>query len=266
VAEAGLAKEGEEPADALLGAGAGEDAPDVRGERAGSAEGGEGVGAAVDAVPDEDAGLAGCGGEGLDGGAGLGGDVLGAALAVVVLLAQPVGVGAAVRGRGRLAEPGAGEELPDGALAAPGDAGDLARAVSLAGEVAELVGAGRFRFGRVRCEVPGGKAGNGMAGCCQPDVVGAGGEPGGDGADGQAGADERVQVVGSDGVGAGPGQETPLAQSNDGSQLTGSLMPTLDSSARAWRCRQKSSCSGMVRMKLLYCWLRPEGSRSCPGR
>jgi hypothetical protein len=80
VAEAGLAGEGEEPADALLGAWAGEGVPDVRGERAGSAEAGKGVGAAGDAVPDADAGLAGCGGEGLDGDAGLGGDVLEAAL------------------------------------------------------------------------------------------------------------------------------------------------------------------------------------------
>ena len=71
------------------------------GERAGSAEGGEGVGAAVDAVPDADAGVAGCGGEGLDGDAGLGGDVLEAALAVLVVLAEPVRVDAAVRGRGR---------------------------------------------------------------------------------------------------------------------------------------------------------------------
>jgi hypothetical protein len=76
VAEAGLAGEGEEPADALLGAWAGEGVPDVRGERVGSAETGEGVGAAGDAVPDADAGLAGCGGEGLGGDAGLGGDVL----------------------------------------------------------------------------------------------------------------------------------------------------------------------------------------------
>src|ERR1019366_9620469 len=62
--EAGLSGEGEEPSDALLGAWVGEDAPDVRGERTGAAEGGEGVGAAVDAVPDADAGLAGCGGKG----------------------------------------------------------------------------------------------------------------------------------------------------------------------------------------------------------
>ena len=142
------------------------------GERAGSAEGGEGVGAAGDAVPDADAGVAGCGGEGLDGDAGLGGDVLEAALAVLVLLAEPVRVDAAARGRGRLAEPGTGEELPDGALAAPGDAGDLAGAVSLAGEVAELVGAGWFRFGRGRRGDPGGELGCRVAGCCQPDVVG----------------------------------------------------------------------------------------------
>jgi hypothetical protein len=81
VAEAGLAGEGEEASYALLGTGVGEEVPDVRGECAGSAEGGEGVGAACDAVPDADAGLAGCGGESLDRGAGLGGDVLEAALA-----------------------------------------------------------------------------------------------------------------------------------------------------------------------------------------
>jgi hypothetical protein len=74
VVKAGLAGEGEEPADALLGTWAGEHVPDVRGERAGSAEGGERVSAAGDAVPDADARLAGRGGEGLDRGAGLGGD------------------------------------------------------------------------------------------------------------------------------------------------------------------------------------------------
>jgi hypothetical protein len=109
VAEAGLAGEGEEPADALLGARVGEHVPDVRGERAGSAEGGEWVSAAGDAVPDADAALAGRGGEVLDCGGGLSGDVLEAALAVLVLLAEPVRVDAAVRGRGRAAEPGAGE-------------------------------------------------------------------------------------------------------------------------------------------------------------
>jgi hypothetical protein len=104
VLEAGLAGEGEEPADALLGAWAGEDVPDVGGECSWSAEGGEGVGAAGDAVPDADAGLAGCGGEGLDRDASLGGDVLEAALAVLVLLAQPLRVDAAVRARGRVAD------------------------------------------------------------------------------------------------------------------------------------------------------------------
>jgi hypothetical protein len=39
VVEAGLAGEGEKPADALLGAWAGEGVPDVRGKRGGSAEG-----------------------------------------------------------------------------------------------------------------------------------------------------------------------------------------------------------------------------------
>ena len=177
---------------------------------------------AGDAVPDADAGVAGYGGEGFDRGAGLGGDVLEAALAALVLLVEPLRVGVAVRERGRLAEPGAGEELPDGALAASGDAGDLARAVSLAGEVAELVGAGWFRLGRGRSGAAGRKLGCRVAGCCQPDVVGAGGEPGGDGADGQVGADERVQVFGADGVGvrAGPGDAGGPVER--GSQVTGS--------------------------------------------
>ena len=145
-----------------------------------------GVGAAVDAVPDADAGLAGCGGEDPNGGAGLGGDVFEAALAVLVLAAEPVRVDAAVRGRGRMAESGAGEELPDGPFAAPGDAGDLARTVSLAGEVAELVIAWWFRLGRGRCGAAGRELGRRVAGRRQPDVVGGGGEPGGDGADGHA--------------------------------------------------------------------------------
>jgi hypothetical protein len=91
------------------------------GERAGSAVSGEGVCAGVDAAPDADAGLAGCGGEGLDRGAGLPGDVLEAALAVLVLLAEPVEVDAAVRGRGR---------LPSRRTSAPGPAShDLRHAV-----------------------------------------------------------------------------------------------------------------------------------------
>jgi hypothetical protein len=43
-----------------------------------------------------------------------------------------------------LLEAGAGEELPDGAFAAPGDPGDLARAESLLGERAELIGVRKF--------------------------------------------------------------------------------------------------------------------------
>jgi hypothetical protein len=62
VLEAGLAGDGEEPADALLGAWAGEGVPGIRGKRGGSAEGGERVKTAGDAVPDADAGLTGCGG------------------------------------------------------------------------------------------------------------------------------------------------------------------------------------------------------------
>jgi hypothetical protein len=138
VVEARLAGEGEKPSDALLGARVGEDVPDVRGKRAGSAEGGEGLGAAADAVPDAEAGLAGCGGEGLGGGAGLGGDVLEAALAVLVVLAEPVRVDAAVRLRGRVAGRGA-----NGALAASGRPGGLADAAFLAGESAGLAGGGR---------------------------------------------------------------------------------------------------------------------------
>jgi hypothetical protein len=84
----------------------------------------------------------GWGGEGLDRDPGLGCYVFEAALTFLVLLAEPVGVDGAIRGRGRVAESRAGEELPDGALAVSGDAGDLAGAVSLAGEVVELFGAG----------------------------------------------------------------------------------------------------------------------------
>jgi hypothetical protein len=58
---------------------------------------------------------------------------------VPVLLAQPVQGDATVWALGWWAEPGAGKELPDGTLAASGDAGDLARAVSLPGEFPELV-------------------------------------------------------------------------------------------------------------------------------
>jgi hypothetical protein len=50
------------------------------------------------------------------------------------------------RDRGGLPEPGADEELPDDAFAAPGDAGDLTGAESLLGERAQLLGAGLFRF------------------------------------------------------------------------------------------------------------------------
>jgi hypothetical protein len=78
---------------------------------------------------------------------------------LLVLLAQPLRVDAGVRARGRVAEPGAGEELPGGALAASGDAGDLAGAVSLAGEVAELLGAGWLRLGLGQSREPGGKPG-----------------------------------------------------------------------------------------------------------
>src|SRR5271168_1311183 len=56
--EAGLPGDRQESPDALLGTWVGEGVPDVRGECAGSAEGGEGVSAGVDAVPDADAGLA----------------------------------------------------------------------------------------------------------------------------------------------------------------------------------------------------------------
>ena len=88
---------------------------------------------------------------------------------VLVLLAEPVRVDAAARGRAGQAKSCAGEELPDGALAAPGDAGDLARAVSLAGQVAELVGAGWFRLGRGRRGDPGGEMWRRVALCCRPE-------------------------------------------------------------------------------------------------
>jgi hypothetical protein len=110
VVEAGLAREGEEPADALLG---------VPGRvKAFQTSVGNALGPpraarrwARASMPDADAGLAGCGGEGLDGDAGLGGDVLGAALTVLVVLAEPVRVDAAAGERGRLREPGAADEL-----------------------------------------------------------------------------------------------------------------------------------------------------------
>ena len=230
VVEAGLAGEGEEPADALLGARAGEGVPDVRGERAGSAEGGEGVGAAGDAVPDADAGVAGCGGEGLDGDAGLGGDVLEAALAVLVLLAQPVRVDAAVRARGGLAEPGAGEELPDGALAASGDRGR-----SCAGRTPALV---RSRS----CSVPGGsRFGRGQLRGSPAGSWGAGWRAAASrtwsalvasrAAMARTGSPARMSGCRSSGwmaSGSGPGQGMPAAQSNGGSQVTGSLMPALE--------------------------------------
>jgi hypothetical protein len=87
---------------------------------------------------------------------------------------------------------------------------------------------GWVRFRRWR-GYPGGKARRGVAGCCQPDVVGAGGEPGGDGADGQPGADKRVQVFGAGGtrVRAGPGDAGGPVER--GSKVTDSLMPTLES-------------------------------------
>lgn len=53
--EAGLPGDRQESPDPLLGTRMGEGVPDVRGERAWPVEGGEGVGAAVDAVPDADA-------------------------------------------------------------------------------------------------------------------------------------------------------------------------------------------------------------------
>ena len=245
--EAGLPGDREESSDALLGARVGEGVPDVRGERAGPAEGGEGVGAAGDAVPDADAGVAGCGGEGLDRDAGLGGDVLEAALAVLVLLAQPVRVDAAARGRGRLAESCAGEELPDGALAASGDAGDLARAVSLAGEVAELVGAGWFRLGRGRRgAAAAGSWGAGWRAAASRTwsaVVASRAAMARTGSPARMSGCRSSVLMAS---GSGPGQGMPVAQSNGGSQVTGSLMLALESSARACWCRQKAICSGMV--------------------
>jgi len=133
VVEAGLSGEREEPADALFGVRAGEGVPDRWRERAGCAGAGQRVGVAVHAVPDGDAGVAGRGGQGSDWDAGFGGDVLEAALPNLILLAQPVRLDVAVWAVGGLPEPGLGQELPDRALAAPGDPGDLARTGPLRG-------------------------------------------------------------------------------------------------------------------------------------
>jgi hypothetical protein len=92
VMEAGVPGKGEEPADALFGAWAGEGVPDRWREGARFAEAGERVGPAVDAAPDGDAGVAGNGGKGTDWDAGLSGDVLEAALPRLVLPAEPVQV------------------------------------------------------------------------------------------------------------------------------------------------------------------------------
>jgi hypothetical protein len=51
-----------------------------------------------------------------------------------------------------------------------------------------------------------GRRGCGVARGGKQDVVGGGREPGGDGAGGEPGADERVQVADGDAVGAGPGR------------------------------------------------------------
>src|ERR1022692_370447 len=79
----------EEPADALVSAGPGEGSPDGWREVIRPAQGGEGVGVAVDAVPDRDAGAAGQGGEVGDRDAGFSRDVLQAPAVCLVLLAQP---------------------------------------------------------------------------------------------------------------------------------------------------------------------------------
>ncbi len=142
--------------------------------------------------------------------------------------------------------PALSRELPDGALAAPGDAGDLARAVSLLGERAELPCSGWFGLGQRLRRAVGRQMGRGVACRRHPDVVGGCAEPGGDGPDGQAGADERVQVSGPDGVRVWAGPGMLVTHSNGGSQVTGSLMLALDSSARACWCRQKDVCSGMA--------------------
>jgi hypothetical protein len=157
----------------------------------------------------------GCGGEGLDGDAGLGGDVLEAALAVLVL-AEPVRVDAAVRGRGRPAEPGAGEELPDGPLAASGDAGDLARAVALAGEVAELVVIWWVRLGQGGAGLPGASWGAGWRAAVSRTwsaVVAR------RAAMARTGSPARMSGCRFSGLmpsGSGPGHVMPAAQSNGG--------------------------------------------------
>jgi hypothetical protein len=142
------------------------------------------VGAAVDAVPDGDAGGAGRCGEVLDRDAGFGGDVLEAPLPGLVLLAEPVRV--------------------DGVLAASGGPVGLARAVFPAGRLGELAVGRRLRSGRGRGAADG-EAWREVTLGCEQDMVGGGGEPGGDGAGGEPGADERAQVAGADAVGVGAG-------------------------------------------------------------
>jgi hypothetical protein len=124
----------EEPADARLSAGPGEGSPDGWREVIRPAQGGEGVGVAVDAVPDRDAGAAGHGGEVGDRDAGFSRDVLQAPAVYLVLLAQPSRVDLAwTWGWCGVPESCVDQELPDVALAASGDLADLAGAESLAG-------------------------------------------------------------------------------------------------------------------------------------
>jgi hypothetical protein len=235
VVKAGVPGEGEEPADALFGVRSGEGVPDRWRECARFAEAGQGVGSAVDAVPDGNAGVAGCGGEGIDWDASLGCDVFEAALPRLVLLAEPVWVDVVAGARDglKLPEPSIGEELPDDAFAASGEAGDLAGAVSLSGERAELAGGGGSSSGGGWAALLGTDWGAGwwaaVSRMCAAVVSSRAAMT-------WTGRPERMSGCRSLGLmspGWGPGQVMPVTQSKGGSQVTGSSMP-------AWRSRKRA--------------------------
>ena len=220
------------------------------GRSTGSAEAAQRVVAGVSALPDGDARAAGGGGEGSGRDAGFGGDVFEAAAPCLVLLAPAVAeIDVGVRARGGLPEPGAGQEVPDRAFAAPsGDPGDLARAEPLPGEDAELFCAGgRIGAGRDLGRVAGEAWGAGLRAAASRTwsaVVAS--------LAAMALAGSRARMSGCRSLvvmlsGSGPGQGMPVTQPDGGSQVTGSLMLALDSRELACRRRQRSSCPGMVK-------------------
>ncbi len=204
------------------------------------------MGAGVDAVPDADAGLAGCVGEGLDRGAGLGGDVLEAALAVLVLLAEPVRVGAAAGG-------GAGWQSP--ALVR-----SCLMACSLHPVMRAILRAPYPWLVRSRSWSSPGGSGSARGGAGLPAASwGAGWRAAvsrtwsavvaSRAAMARTGRPERMSGCRSSGLmpsGSGPGQVMPAAQANGGSQVTGSRTPAWASSARACWCRQRAIGPGRV--------------------